>query len=108
MAHRLPYLRSDVQLVVSELVTNAYLHARPPIRVRLEEFQFCVKLSVHDGSATRPMVRVPGGMEPGGRGLAIVDECSVQWGTTMESEGGKSVWALFDVTPPSPEASPCR
>jgi hypothetical protein len=103
-AHRLPYLLSDVQLVVSELVTNAYLHARTPIRVRLEEFLFCVKLSVHDGSSTRPLARVPGRLVPGGRGLAIVDECSVQWGTTAETTGGKSVWALFAVTPPSPEA----
>jgi hypothetical protein len=103
-AHRLHYLLSDVQLVVSELVTNAYLHARPPIRVRLEQFLFCVKLSVRDGCSTRPLVRVPGGLVPGGRGLAIVDECSVHWGATAEAPGGKSVWALFAVTPPSPEA----
>jgi anti-sigma regulatory factor (Ser/Thr protein kinase) len=108
MAHRLPYLRSDVQLVVSELVTNAYLHARTPIRVRLEELLFCVRLSVHDGSSIRPLVRVPGGLEPGGRGMAIVDECSVQWGTTVEDTGGKSVWALFAVTPSPPEASLAR
>jgi anti-sigma regulatory factor (Ser/Thr protein kinase) len=103
-AHRLPYLLSDVQLVVSELVTNAYLHARTPIRVRLEAFLYCVKLSVHDGSSARPLARVPGGLVPGGRGLAIVDECSVHWGSTAEATGGKSVWALFAVTPPSAEA----
>jgi hypothetical protein len=104
ISHRLPYLVSDVQLVASELVTNAYLHARTPIRVRIEELLFCIKLSVHDGSRTRPLARVPGGLVPGGRGLAIVEECSVQWGTAMEAAGGKSVWALFAVTPPSPEA----
>jgi anti-sigma regulatory factor (Ser/Thr protein kinase) len=97
--HRLPYLVDDVKLVVSELVTNALVHARTPIRVRLEEFLFCVRLTVHDDSPARPVVRVADTTDTGGRGLSIVDQCSVQWGTNIDADGGKSVWALFAVKP---------
>jgi len=54
--HKLPYLVEDIRLVVSELVTNAVVHASTRVRVRLEELPFCVKLTVYDESDDLPIV----------------------------------------------------
>lgn len=95
LQHGLSYLVDDVQLVVSELVTNALVHARTQIKVTLEESLVGVKLTVHDDASTPPVARVAAVTDTGGRGLEIVDKCCLKWGFEVESDGGKSVWALF-------------
>ena len=70
------YLLDDVRLVVSELVTNAAVHARTRIRVKIEEMAFCVKLTVYDQSADVPVRSLAsrvGADDESGRGLWIVD-----------------------------------
>ena len=97
-------LVDDVTLVVSELVTNAVVHARTAIRVRIEELPFCVKLTVFDESADLPAPRLARrvvGDSEGGRGVWLVDACSTDWGTDRVGDHGKCVWALFGVTPRS-------
>src|SRR5687768_8027247 len=56
--HELRYLVDDIRLVVSELVTNAVVHAITPIRVKIQELPFCVKLTVYDESADVPVLRL--------------------------------------------------
>jgi len=94
--HHLPYLVEDVRLVVSELVTNAVLHAQTDVIVVIQEIPFCVKLIVRDHSpelpVPKPAVQVA---DKGGRGLQIVDQCSIAWGTEVDADRGKAVWALF-------------
>ena len=100
--HDLDYLIDDVGLVVSELVTNAVVHARTRIRVRLEELLFCVQLTVYDQSVDLPVPRLAGRVsadEEGGRGLWIVDACSADWGTDLGGEEGKGTWAMFAMRP---------
>lgn len=100
----LPYLVDDIVLVVSELVTNAVMHAQTRIRVTIEELPFCVKLIVYDESLDIPMLSLAGRAladDEGGRGLWIVDACSADWGTDVASSQGKSTWALFAVRPRS-------
>lgn len=100
MHHELAYLVDDIQLVVSELVTNAVVHARTPVRVRIEELPSCVKLTVHDGSADLPVLcleRRTSADEENGRGMWIIDACSAGWGSDLGSGSGKSTWAVFGV-----------
>ena len=100
----LPYLVDDLRLVVSELVTNAVVHARSRIRVRIEELPFCVKLTVYDESVDLPLLNLAGRMSAEvecGRGLWLVEACSADWGTDLHGDEGKSTWAHFAVRPTS-------
>jgi anti-sigma regulatory factor (Ser/Thr protein kinase) len=99
--HDLRYLVLDVQLVVSELVTNAVRHARTTVDVTLEEQPFCVVLTVHDDIPATPVMRAPGASETGGRGLMIVRGVSVDWGVELDPQGGKSVWVMFGLRAPA-------
>jgi anti-sigma regulatory factor (Ser/Thr protein kinase) len=88
--------RADVvRLVVSELATNAVLHAVTPFTVTLELGKGSLLLAVRDrsqaslfGPVAQPVTR------PRGRGLSIVEALSSSWGVTAQADG-KSVWALF-------------
>lgn len=99
--HLVTGLVEDVTLVTSELATNAILHAQTTFSVTLQGKKESVLLTVRDGSAVAPDVLVaqPINMGTGGRGLAIVAELSDRWGTTPNTDGGKSVWARFDKRP---------
>lgn len=104
LRHDLAYLADDVRLVVSELVTNAVIHAATPTHVRLEELSFCVKLTVSDDSVDMPVRRLSSRLtshDEGGRGLWAVDACSADWGTDLAGSEGKCIWALFAVRPTS-------
>ncbi|QIK66653.1 ATP-binding protein [Nocardioides sp. HDW12B] len=100
--HELPDLLDDLLLVVSELVTNAVVHARSHVRIRIEELPSHVRLTVSDDSLERPRLSLAGHVVDGdehGRGLWLVDACSTDWGTDLLREGGKSTWASFAVRP---------
>ena len=98
IAHGLVGLVDDVELVASELATNATLHARTPFEVSLRGDASSVRLSVRDEAATRPVVALAGELASSGRGLTIVDAVSRSWGVAS-GDGAKSVWASFDATP---------
>ena len=93
--HDLPHLAHDMRLVVSELATNAVRHARPPFTVTLRSDGTTVLLSVRDGSSAVPVKATAGDMDAGGRGPAIVDELSHDWGVIHGPGETKSVWASF-------------
>ena len=85
------------ELGVSELVTNALLHASPPLTVRVRGTREHPRVEVRDGSTDLPLM--PGdraGEEHDllltfGRGLSIVARCSTAWGVVVEDDG-KTVW----------------
>jgi anti-sigma regulatory factor (Ser/Thr protein kinase) len=92
------------ELVVSELVTNALRHGVPsartiaqecPIRLRLLAQVPFVMCMVTDPGAEIPILRDPGPAAESGRGLNVVESCSVRWGWHLLDEGGKVVWALL-------------
>ncbi|MFI7085556.1 ATP-binding protein [Streptomyces anulatus] len=91
-------VQDDAELVVSELLTNAVLHARRGDSVRatvtrLEEGR--VRIAVVDLSKDRPTPRDAGGDEESGRGLEIVETLSGgQWGVDL-LPWGKRVWATL-------------
>ena len=102
--HELPQLTDDVRLVVSELATNAAVHARTPFTVMISAADHRVLLTVQDDSTRMPL-RIPAGaLDLGGRGLTIVALVSSEWGVARERGGAKSVWAAFDIHVPSPVA----
>jgi anti-sigma regulatory factor (Ser/Thr protein kinase) len=89
----------DARLVVSELVTNALMHAGTGFTVTVDVEDDAVLLRVADGSTNLPVVGELGLDEAGGRGLGIVAALSGSWGVVPEP-GGKSVW----VSIPTPGA----
>ena len=84
------------ELGVSELVTNALLHAVPPLTVRMRGTVEHPRVEVHDGAPEPPMMPSAVAEEDDllltfGRGLGIVARCSTAWGVDLE-EDGKTVW----------------
>ena len=80
-----------VQLLVSELVTNAIVHAgsRPNVAVLL--MPKAIRVEVADQAAVQPAPRDATDDDESGRGLFLLDELSSAWGVDS-SEGGKTVW----------------
>ncbi len=88
-------LVEDAELVTSELVTNAVMHAGTPVHVAVVVDDAGVTLEVHDRNAAPP--RLGAAASPGaraGRGLGLVDALSSDWGFAR-GRGGKVVWARF-------------
>jgi anti-sigma regulatory factor (Ser/Thr protein kinase) len=78
-------------LLVSELVTNAVLHARTPLHLSLRTTGGRIRVEVSDGDRERPTLRDPEPVSPGGRGLVLVDRLASAWGVE-ERPTGKVVW----------------
>lgn len=103
----MPDVTDAAQLIVSELVTNAVEHGRPPIGhligVRVERVTSGVRIEVHDVNANRPRVRSASADEESGRGLALVDALTGgQWGVSDREGPGKMVWACVSDTSDAP------
>ena len=89
---------SSAALVVSELATNAVLHARTPFEVRLQVGSDTVRIEVHDGNGRRPVPRNFSDSATSGRGLRVIDELCAEWGVEPDPDGrGKTVWAVVPV-----------
>lgn len=95
--HDLAGMVEDTVLVVSELATNAVVHARTPFEVTLSGDGRTVEVAVTDGLWTAPPLRQNHHVELGGRGLSLVEGYSRAWGVRPSSDGGKSVWASLSL-----------
>ncbi|MBV9943904.1 MAG: MEDS domain-containing protein [Solirubrobacterales bacterium] len=82
----------DIQLVVSELATNAVIHAGSPFSVSVRCEDDAIRISVQDSSATWPQLRGPGLAARSGRGLHLVGAVARDWGVEPARDG-KTVWA---------------
>lgn len=94
-------LTDVVVLLVSELVTNAVLHARSDSVLKLSHERERLRVELHDAS-TEGAVVVGGderGGGAGGRGVLLVDALADRWGSDRD-ERGKTVW--FELAAPSP------
>lgn len=85
-------LLADAQLVVTELATNAVVHARSPFSVVARSEHSGVRISVHDASSVAPTLRDRGLMAASGRGLRLVAAIAADWGVEITADG-KTVWA---------------
>jgi len=88
-------LVDDVCLVVTELVTNAVLHARSDMEVVLEVGDR-VRLEVQDRSPRIPAVRTSSTLTATGRGLRLVELLANHWGAAPAGTG-KVVWCEFAI-----------
>jgi hypothetical protein len=85
----------DVLLVVSELVTNACLHAEGPDELWISCDNKVLRVEVSDRGAGQPAPRTPHRAgRPGGHGMFIVQRLCLDWGVVRTpGVAGKSVWA---------------
>jgi anti-anti-sigma regulatory factor len=85
-------------LVASELVTNAVVHTRGPLRLRLalREEQLYVAVADRLPRLLRLATDLGGPEAEGGRGLLIVDQLTSRWGVHHPSEGGKVIWCVLE------------
>jgi DNA-binding NarL/FixJ family response regulator len=78
-------------LLTSELVTNVVTHARSRCHLGVELFDEVVRVSVTDESGVPLEVRSVGSDSESGRGLALVEMLSSNWGVVNRT-AGKTVW----------------
>ncbi|MFF9623946.1 SpoIIE family protein phosphatase [Streptomyces griseosporeus] len=91
-----------MELILSELVTNAIRYGSPPVKVRLLRGRTLI-CEVSDGSSTSPRLRRAETTDEGGRGLFLVAQFALRWGTRFTSRG-KVIWAeqILHDGPPGP------
>jgi anti-sigma regulatory factor (Ser/Thr protein kinase) len=80
-----------VTLLVSELVTNALLHARSEVRVRVSRTGSRIRVAVEDQATRQPARRGHTAGSTTGRGLDLVEALAADWGVETV-RGGKAVW----------------
>ncbi|MGW4198328.1 ATP-binding protein [Streptomyces sp. NPDC005004] len=92
----------DAQLVVSELVTNAFKHAVGPFALLLELSPDggALRIGVKDGSPDPPRPQPPDPGRIGGHGLRLVTLLCAAWEVTPQ-RGGKQVTATLPLTVPA-------
>ena len=85
----------DVLLVVSELVTNACLHAEGPDELEITCDNKVIRVEVSDRGTGQPAPRTPHRAgQPGGHGMFIVQRLCLDWGVVRTAGvAGKTVWA---------------
>ena len=83
----------DALLVLSELVTNAMLHAGEGCTVEVRHRDGLPQLEVRDPSPRAPVLRSVAPADVGGRGLHVVDAIAEEWGWERTADG-KRVWAI--------------
>ncbi|MEV0344690.1 ATP-binding protein [Nonomuraea sp. NPDC050680] len=96
-------LIENMELVVSELATNALRHglhlAEPhcqrPVHMSLVRRGALVTSAFTDPGSSVPVLRYPGPLDTGGLGLHIVESLSHRWGWSALAPHGKIVWAVL-------------
>ncbi|HEX6340552.1 ATP-binding protein [Umezawaea sp.] len=85
----------DVELLATELVTNAYDHGFRPLYARLwtPDAGKLVRLEVADSDPVNlPVLGLSRFGAERGRGLVLVDQLAQRWGSAVRS-WGKTIWA---------------
>ncbi|HEX3824696.1 MAG TPA: ATP-binding protein [Mycobacteriales bacterium] len=80
-----------VQLLASELVTNAILHTNDVVEVSAQITANGITVEVTDRNPTKPIVKTYGAEAATGRGLRLVEALSDAWGVRGDGRR-KAVW----------------
>ncbi len=84
--------------MVSELATNALLHAASAFELSIDRTPSSVTVVVSDEGGGTPKLRMPDSSQPHGRGLQVVSALAADWGTDDgDGDLGKSVWFRVDI-----------
>src|ERR671914_437092 len=94
-------LAEDVELVVSELVTNSLgIAAEIGFTIAFAAETCEVEVAVWDDGAGTPTLTIPASDSVSGRGLQLVDAVAVAWGCSEGLVGiGKKIWARLAPKP---------
>ncbi|MCU4185416.1 WYL domain-containing protein [Acidiferrimicrobium sp. IK] len=87
----------DVSLLVSELATNAVLHARSEFTVTVQAGGGRVRVGVSDRNSRMPQMAVVPPDAYSGRGLMLVQALASSWGVDAHDNNGKTIW--FEMEP---------
>jgi anti-anti-sigma regulatory factor/anti-sigma regulatory factor (Ser/Thr protein kinase) len=87
-------------LLANELVTNAVVHARTDLRLRLELRGDWLHIAVRDGSPRLLRTVTASPEAEGGRGLQLVEQLARAWGMHPHPDGGKVVWCTLKLYSP--------
>jgi anti-sigma regulatory factor (Ser/Thr protein kinase) len=104
-------LSEQVELVVSELMTNAVAASRSlewltPVRLWILSDRAQVMIAVWDANPRLPVRVDADDLAESGRGLRLVDAITAQWGAYATPQaGGKIVRAVIDAEPPQGRTS---
>jgi serine phosphatase RsbU (regulator of sigma subunit)/anti-sigma regulatory factor (Ser/Thr protein kinase) len=99
----------ELELMASEIVTNALIHADSHVDLRLREYPDRVRMEVRDSDASPPVPSAISAAEEEkaqsehGRGLIIVEALASAWGTSPSGRG-KTVW--LEIPAPSAHEEP--
>ncbi len=83
------------ELLVSELVTNAVIHGRSEVRLRVMVSEETVRVEVGDDNSRHPVALRSEESALDGRGMTIVEMLASAWGV-QDGAFGKIVW--FEVS----------
>ena len=90
-------IRTSASLLISEVITNALLHASGPVTVEVQQKGSAYRIAVSDGSRTPPTGKGYRADDATGRGLHLLDCLAAAWGWNRTGTG-KVVW--FDLPVP--------
>lgn len=85
------HLAEVAELLTSELVTNAVLHAATELTLTLSEPNGSVRVAVSDEDLELPSVGALDVEATSGRGMQLVDTLAPEWGVCVRP-AGKTVW----------------
>jgi anti-sigma regulatory factor (Ser/Thr protein kinase) len=89
-----------VLLMVSELVTNAVVHARTACTLVVERTADDIRVEVRDDGPGEAEKRTAGPADSSGRGLHIIDSLADKWAVIREpARDGKTVWFGVSLSP---------
>jgi anti-sigma regulatory factor (Ser/Thr protein kinase) len=83
---------STVELLTSEVVTNAIVHGGSGPQLVVQLGDGVVRVAVRDMSPELPVRRLGRIDDSSGRGVVIVEELATAWGVEPDRGGGKQVW----------------
>jgi anti-anti-sigma factor len=96
-------LAGSAALLASELVTNAVVHARTALELRVELRGPRLHVAVKDKDPNLgPLLAAKDGTKRG-LGLVIVDRIATTWGVRNDGPDGKTVWGALDLSPEEAE-----
>jgi anti-sigma regulatory factor (Ser/Thr protein kinase) len=99
-------LVDSAELLVSEIVTNAVLHAGTSVDLRCTLVDHSLLVEVDDGGGQLPSYRGYDSTVCSGRGLVLLEQVAERWGV-IPTFGGKTVWFLVSAAQ-QPEELPGR
>jgi anti-sigma regulatory factor (Ser/Thr protein kinase) len=93
-------LADAAALVVTEMTTNAVLHAHAPITLTATQSETDLTITLADGDSRLPQADQTLASREHGNGITLIGAMADEWGAYRDAVG-KTVWARFSLHGPS-------